>query len=231
MSVKEQVKKILPIMNFRMLLSAYRAPLPEIIRNKEEIRKFKDKHKGERCFVIGNGPSLKADDLTKIKNAYSFAANYIYKIFAQTPWRPTYYCVQDENVLREMPPEDLKGISDDFETMFFRLHSCHLLKENALNFANSCLVPIWNKKEKNNSIPFSAKADKVLFDGSTVTFMALQLAVYMGFKEIYLLGCDHQMPYQWTEDNNVIINDLNLASHFYDGAENNVDKDGNLEED
>ena len=58
----------------------------------DQIRKYKDIGKGKRCFVIGNGPSLKVSDLERIKNEDCFAANRIFKIFPNTTWRPTSCC-------------------------------------------------------------------------------------------------------------------------------------------
>ena len=65
------------------------------------LRKLKGIHEGKRCFIIGNGPSLKADDLTMIKDnrEISFAFNRIFHIFSETDWRPTYYISQDEKML------------------------------------------------------------------------------------------------------------------------------------
>ena len=63
--------------------------------NNYRLIRYKDKHLGQRCFIIGNGPSLKAKDLDKIKGEFSFGANMIYKIFPETNWRPTYYFVED----------------------------------------------------------------------------------------------------------------------------------------
>ena len=60
------------------------------------MRELKDKYKGQRCFVIGNGPSLTAEDLNLLKGEVTFASNRIYKMFEQTDWRPTYYAVFDE---------------------------------------------------------------------------------------------------------------------------------------
>jgi uncharacterized Rossmann fold enzyme len=65
------------------------------IKYSKKLKSFKDIHKGKRCFIIGNGPSLKMEDLDKLKNEYTFAANKIYLAFEETDWRPTYYCIQD----------------------------------------------------------------------------------------------------------------------------------------
>lgn len=54
---------------------------------------YKGKFTGKRCFLIGNGPSLRAEDLTRLHEAgeITFAFNRIYNIFDQTPWRPSFY--------------------------------------------------------------------------------------------------------------------------------------------
>lgn len=63
--------------------------------NSFRIIKLKNRYKNKRCFVIGNGPSLKLDDLNKLKNEFTFASNKIYKIFNQTDWRPSFYFAED----------------------------------------------------------------------------------------------------------------------------------------
>ena len=53
---------------------------------RESIRRLaalKDAHKGERAFVIGNGPSLKQTDLSKLKNEFTFGMNRIYLMFPE----------------------------------------------------------------------------------------------------------------------------------------------------
>ena len=62
------------------------------------MKQFKDLYQGKRCFIIGNGPSLKADDLDCLKNEYTFAANRIYEILDKTDWRPWAYVVVDKNL-------------------------------------------------------------------------------------------------------------------------------------
>jgi len=54
---------------------------------------------------------------------------------------------------------------------------------------------------------FSEKVDKEVFEGYTVTYAALQLAVYMGFNEIYLLGIDFNYSIVRNSKGQVIKND------------------------
>ena len=71
-------------LRIRPWIYCYGAPFPVVIRNKRKLRKLKNKYKGKRCFIMGNGPSLKAEDLELLKDEYCFGQNKIYKIFPQT---------------------------------------------------------------------------------------------------------------------------------------------------
>lgn len=67
----------------------------------KQLASYKRKFAGKRCFLIGNGPSLRAEDMTRLHEAgeITFAFNRIYNIFDQTPWRPNFYISQDEKML------------------------------------------------------------------------------------------------------------------------------------
>lgn len=226
--IKKILAKIPGALKLRYLLSAFRAPLNIILSSKKHLSKYKNKYTGKRCFIIGNGPSLKAEDLDKIKDEISFAANRIYNIFSQTSWRPTFYCIQDENMLLEMDKRDLIDMADMAEMTFIRLHSFHKVKRRQIKISKLIYVPIWNYAMKLSRIPFTKHAGKYIYDGSTVTYMSMQLAAYMGFSEIYLLGVDHNFPYKSTRDKEIVVNDLSVASHFYDGAENNFGENAHM---
>ena len=60
--------------------------------NPNVIKSLKDIHKGECCFIIGNGTSLSVADLDKIaeRGIYSFGANSVFKLFAHTESAPRY---------------------------------------------------------------------------------------------------------------------------------------------
>lgn len=62
--------------------------------NIQKLVSYKNKHKGERCFLVTNGPSLTMDDLNKIKNETSIGCNRIFSIFDKTEWRPNMWCVR-----------------------------------------------------------------------------------------------------------------------------------------
>lgn len=206
---------------------AYQAPPAVIIKNRQKMGKFKDAYKGKRCFVIGNGPSLRAEDLDRIKDEYSFASNRIYEIYRRTDWRPTFYCNQDEEVLLSMGDNLYDAVAQS-QASFFRLTSYCKLGNNVSKLHNPTFVPILYILYKDNSFEFSKKADRFLGDCSTVTYMAIQLAAFMGFSEIYLLGVDNSYPFQINLDGTLQVNDLNLAAHFYETADGNLGERGSV---
>ena len=79
------------------------------------IKQLKNSSQNNRCFIIGNGPSLKIADLEKLKGEDCFACNRIYNLYDKTTWRPKYYCSQDSKVL-----EQIKG------DLQFAIENCEL---------------------------------------------------------------------------------------------------------
>ena len=69
-----------------------------------EIQKYKNIHHGERCFILATGPSLTVEDVSKLKNEYTFGMNSICFLFDQLGWETTYYGVQDYNVYDRLKP-------------------------------------------------------------------------------------------------------------------------------
>ena len=145
------------------------------------IRPLKDIHRGEACVVIGNGPSLKAEDLTKLHELGipTFACNRIHLIFPQTPWRPTCYFMSDERLMREYN-DDLPDVPA--ERRFFPARYRGRVKNGVF------YREIQFDYEKEGR--FSLDAAKGICPAGSVTTEMIQFAYYMGFAEIYLIGVD-----------------------------------------
>lgn len=161
------------IVNF---FSKFNFPLT---KNNYKILRLKNKYKGERCFIIGNGPSLKVEDLDRLKDEITFASNKIYKIFDRTVWRPTFYMCVDELTL-DQNKEEINSVEAKYK---FGLKCYkHLLRAD-LYFNNNI-----NKSKLGT---FSKNAMESLYSSGTVSYHLLQIAYYMGFSEVYLLGIDY----------------------------------------
>lgn len=156
------------------------------------FKKYKNIYKGQRCFIIANGPSLTIRDLEILQknNEMTFGMNTIYMLFDRTSWRPDFYLAQDPSIIRAYYKEiekSLKGIPK-----FIKLSGepWKVIKEAIYydldyKYANRKIVPAFGNGKKSRFV-----------DGRTVTYTAIQLAAYMGFCEIYLLGCDNKYSAQ-----------------------------------
>lgn len=155
-----------------------------------EILKFKNIHKGERCFIVATGPSLTADDLEKLHSEVTFSMNSIVLAFKDMEWRPTYYGIQDEYVYEKIKEE---VDNSDLKYKFFgssilkKYSKKQIPKDSILYPLNILNHHIPHKRYRSK---FSSDAFAVVYDGYSIAYSLLQIAVYMGFKEIYLLGAD-----------------------------------------
>lgn len=181
----------------------------------KELKTFHDKHRGETCFIIGNGPSLKAEDLEMIsqKGIPTFAFNRIYLMFDKTNWRPTYYISQDEKTLKNCTKEvNQMNLPYKFIPIFIDFYyDIHI--NNAVLFR---LVSSHTDYPK-----MSEDISSYVGDTTTVAVTAAQFAVYMGFKKIYLIGVDHSFS-TYQNDKGEIIQD-NFAKDYFT-EEYNKDK-------
>lgn len=158
----------------------------------KKLKKFHNIHRGERCFIVATGPSITYEDLDKIKNEYTFSMNSMVLSFGNTNWRPTYYGIQDNNVYKKIS-DTLWDSGFEHERIFVgsRITSRNSIPDDVNKFVlekmnqrvMSEFFGIYYTKFSRN---FALKA----YSGYTITYSLIQLAYYMGFKEIYLLGCD-----------------------------------------
>lgn len=191
----------------------------EITKYGRRILKYKNKYCGERCFLIGNGPSLSVRDLSKLysNNEFSFAFNRIYNIFKYTKWRPNFYISQDEKMLKGCE-DQVRQLELPIKFIPIQLKWFHNINiDDALYFNIN-----WSQREKNGNFLFSENAAHSLICGDTVMYTAAQLAVYMGFSEIYLTGVDHHFQISQNNKGEIIV-DNSVKDYFCENY--NEDKD------
>lgn len=147
----------------------------------KKIRPFRNIHKGQACVIVGNGPSLKAEDLSEIYNLgiTTFACNRIHLIFPQTDWRPTYYFISDAKIVDQYDG-DVDKVPENHR--FFPKKFKNQIEKGI--FYND----IYFEYEKEGK--FSFDAAKGIYPAGSVTTEMIQFAYYMGFAEIYLIGVD-----------------------------------------
>ena len=74
----------------------------------QRLKALKNQYLERRCFIIGNGASLKSEDLDLLESEITIASNRIYNIFPYTSWKPTIYMAEDPDGLSEMIPNILE---------------------------------------------------------------------------------------------------------------------------
>ena len=185
-----------------------------------KIKKFENIHCGERCFVIGNGPSLSSSDLDLIKDEKTFAVNKIYNIFPMTEWRPTYYLCMDYLSMIEEIASEINLLEAGTIFLNWQQYKQIQKRENYIfcNFNPRYVINFWSDKK----VVFSEDCSKYIDNARTVTYSALQMAVYMGFSEIYLLGVDNSFPIYKDGKGKKHFTDTKEA-HFKNGGYNRVD--------
>lgn len=165
----------------------------------DEILELKNKYAQKRCFIVATGPSLSTEDLEILykNNEITFGMNSVVRYFDKTEWRPQYYVLQDCDVYKKNAKLIKKY--DDGKSIFLiadivRRYAPECEKMNSKMFFAQDLHNHNCKTEIDYSKPSRPKYSNDCFlqveDGFTVTYSAIQLATYMGFKEIYLLGVD-----------------------------------------
>lgn len=168
-----------------------------------KIKEFKDKYKGKMCFIVGNGPSLRIEDLNKLIGKHCFAANGIYKMFPHTNWRPEFHFSQDALLTQDILLKNIEKIID-LEYIFTSVNSKMIDFNEKYN--NIRYMRLYYEEEDSGLPKFSTDCDKMINLSCTVTYSMLQMAVYMGFQTIYLIGMDCTYPYELKEDGTVIRN-------------------------
>lgn len=168
-----------------------------------ELKKFKNLYKNKRCFIIGNGPSLNVNDLEVLRdnNEICFGCNWIIKIFEKTSWRPNYYVIVDYNFMRQMPQNMIVSNGEKIITFHADFFSEKITEKK--NMYTYQAIPY-----EENKLSFSDDIIEGVYSSHTVTYDMIQIAAYMGFNEIYLLGVD-----------------CNRSNHFYNHFYNSDDLD------
>jgi len=150
----------------------------------DQLRALRRRHLGQRrAFIIGNGPSLNRTDLSQLKDEVTFCVNGFFLKMPDLDWVPTYYVVEDHLVA-----EDRAGAINALKgpTKLFPSYLAYCLEpgDDTIFFNHRA------RKSFPDGYDFSTDAAKITYTGCTVTFTCMQLAHYMGFQELYLIGVD-----------------------------------------
>jgi len=179
--------------------------------NHQRLLALRDRHQGQRAFVIGNGPSLNKMDLTPLKDEITYGSNAFFLAFDRMGFLPTYY-----NVIDPLPAEDNAETLNKLEgtTKIFGHHLRYCLKPTP-----STIYVFHDRYYAFSGHPdwprFSGNALKGVFEGGTVAYFSLQLAYFMGIREVYLIGVDLDYKLPGGIKDGVIVSKAADQSHFH----------------
>ncbi|MBD5456792.1 MAG: DUF115 domain-containing protein [Lachnospiraceae bacterium] len=150
--------------------------------NSRKLLAMKNKYSGQRCFLVANGPSLKSSDLDMIADEISFGCNMIYKMFEQTKWRPTYHFIVDVVYT--------KNLYQEIEQYVESPMIMHDKAYRSMRVKPQDVVYVHSYSQEDYQIRGNMLAYYIPAKATVMTFM-IEMAIYMGFNEIYLLGVDN----------------------------------------
>ena len=159
-------------------------------QNSKKLKLLKNLHKNERCFIIGTGPSLNKTDLSLIKDEIIFGVNTLYRGFPRYGIECTYYAVSDELVWENHYHNILNVNSILFLVSYcgknyLQNQDFYKKIQNTEPYVIRILGPLWDSSNINFNVSHGC------YGGETIIIdLCLQMAFYMGFKEVFLLGCD-----------------------------------------
>ena len=156
----------------------------------EKLRKMKDQYKGKRCFITCTGPSLTIEDLELLKDEYVFGMNSICLIHDKTEWKPDFFGIQDGNVFVRIK-ESLLKTDNGIVFAPYSYKRRYNTPDDWIYFHMSGSYHLYEMGYKTRYFArFSDDCYKTVYDGYSITYTIIQLAVYMGFDELYLIGAD-----------------------------------------
>jgi len=178
-----------------------RALDPRWQESQRRLESFREKHAGQRCFIIGNGPSLRQTDLTKLRGETTFGLNRIYLAFPELGFSTSYLVAVNDLVLEQCHA--------DFRALEMPKFITWRERKVLSGDPNTIFVDTDFTGEEN----FNGDATGRVFEGFTVTYVALQLAFFMGFKQAILIGVDHNFVTQGPA-NQAVVSQGEDPNHF-----------------
>jgi len=152
--------------------------------SRRTLASCRDRHLGERGFILGNGPSLRQTDLSSLRDEIAFGMNRIYPLFPEMGFPTTYYVTVNTLVLEQCAQEIGALPIPKFVTWRARRR---FAADPGTVFLGTDSI---------GAETFSRSLSGRVFEGSTVTDVALQLAFHMGFRQVVLIGVDHSFSTQ-----------------------------------
>lgn len=212
MAIKDTMKRVIPAPGWTLLRRTYSGlthlpDLPGVYfhpwrrESLARLAELKDIHKGKRGFIIGNGPSLKQTDLTRLQGEITFGLNRIYLMFPELGFGTTYFASVNDLVIEQC-------VAD-----ITALPMPKFLSWRSRRFFPAGPLPATFLYTTYDNPAFAKDARGRLWESATVTYTVLQLAYHMGFDQVILVGVDHSGSVAG-KANSTIVSQGDDPNHF-----------------
>ena len=193
---------------------------PELTKN----MRFVDSHKGEECFILGNGPSLKRVDLEKLQDKFVITCNMFTKVNDYKKARSNIHIVVD-NIFFEKYDEysiEKNNLNEMWNKIcgmkvpvFVPLSVKDFIVENGLDKKTDIyyLDIIRSHLPDRSGRPLKVDFTKPINSYTNVVQFGIVVAINMGFTKINLLGCDGTVIYSIL---NAAADNQEIEAHAYD---------------
>jgi hypothetical protein len=153
------------------------------MNNQTRLQSLKNRHLNERGVLVANGPSLNMMNLGFLKHETSIGLNKIFLGLRKFHFYPRYFVAVNSLVIEQAKDEIKKLNCIKF------IGNCggdRFIENDALTYLVNTRHP---------PARFSHDISLGVHEGWTVTYSALQIAYYLGFKEVVIIGMDHRYDY------------------------------------
>jgi|SRR5690606_240291 len=153
----------------------------------DKNNQFKIRRNGSRCFIIGTGPSLKniPDDFVRlISKEVSFGVNFLYKSPIFELIKPDYYVLMDDLFWG-----DYSSVFSEVSALYGESDPIFVTDYRAKDIVNKDAIYLHAKHYPVDKVRVDiSKNSSALMN---VVSYSIATAIFLGFEEIYLVGCDY----------------------------------------
>ncbi|MEL7648004.1 MAG: hypothetical protein AAGU76_07915 [Sedimentibacter sp.] len=165
---------------------------PKLLKYRKLLEKnktLKENRVSDKCYICGLGPSLKSVNLNEL-DGDTIVVNRFNRFDKEKNFSPTYYCITDSGFLSQENQKELIEATSYYKNTKYFLNAAFFdfindKSDNSENLYYSCN---WKGSFSHKNEIDYAKNESVM---ENVVCYAISLALYMGYKEIILLGCDY----------------------------------------
>lgn len=178
-------KTVFPPLNFYTSLTGlvsyckYKLSRDSLVSWKN-LNQCMNQYKGQKTVILCNGPSLLKSDLSCLDSVFTIGLNKINLLFDKSSFRPS--------IIVSVNPLVIDQNKDFFRNTSIPLFLAHNPAYKYRINADLTTTHLFTSK----GYPmFSTDVRYSICQGATVTYVALQLAYFLGFSRVALIGCDH----------------------------------------